>query len=90
MKKIEMIGKRFGKLIVNKELGKNKNGHIRYLCQCDCGNICEVFGTHLRQHKIISCKCNNKVDGVSGAMWYKIIKSGVKKRIKRSNKRSNN
>jgi hypothetical protein len=85
MKKIEMIGKRFGKLIVNKELGKNKNGHIRYLCQCDCGNICEVFGTHLRQRKIISCKCNNKVDGVSGEMWYKIIKSGVKKRIKRSN-----
>jgi hypothetical protein len=85
MKKIEMIGKKFGKLIVTKELGKNKNGHIRYLCQCDCGNSCEVFGTHLRQNKIVSCKCNNKFDGVSGDMWYKIIKSGIKRRTKRSN-----
>lgn len=80
-----MIGKKFGKLIVTKELGKNKNGHIRYLCQCDCGNSCEVFGTHLRQNKIVSCKCNNKFDGVSGDMWYKIIKSGIKRRTKRSN-----
>jgi hypothetical protein len=84
MKKIEMIGKRFGKLIVTEELGKNKNGHIKYLCQCDCGNTCEVFGTHLRENKIVSCKCKNKVNGVSGDMWYNIIKSGIKRRIKRS------
>lgn len=85
MKKIEMIGNRFGKLIVIEQLGKNKNGHIRYLCQCDCGNTCEVFGTHLRQNKIISCKCTNKLEGVSGDMWYKIINSGVKIRTKRKN-----
>jgi hypothetical protein len=85
MKKIEMINKKFGKLFVIKEVSKNKNGHIKYLCQCDCGNTCEVFGTHLRQKKIISCKCANKIDGVSGDMWYTIIKSGVKTRVKRNN-----
>jgi hypothetical protein len=85
MKKIEMVGKKFGKLLVIEEVSKNKNGHIKYLCQCDCGNTCEVFGTHLRQNKIISCKCANKIDGVSGDMWYNIINSGVKTRVKRSN-----
>lgn len=84
MKKINMIGKKFGKLTVTEELGKNKNGHIRYLCECDCGKTCEVFGTHLRQNKIVSCKCKNKLNGVSGDMWYNIINSGVKRRIKRS------
>lgn len=79
-----MIGKKFGKLTVTEESGKNKNGHIRYLCECDCGETCEVFGTHLRQNKIVSCKCKNKLNGVSGDMWYNIINSGVKRRIKRS------
>jgi len=85
MKKIEMIGEKFGKLSVIEEVSKNKNGHIKYLCQCDCGNTCEVFGTHLRQKKIISCKCANKFDGVSGDMWYNIINRGVKTRVKRNN-----
>jgi hypothetical protein len=50
MKKIEMIGKRFGKLIVNEELGKNKNGHIRYLCQCDCGDSRKMW-TYAKRKK---------------------------------------
>jgi hypothetical protein len=84
MKKIEMVGEKFGKLLVIKEIFKNKNGHIKFLCQCDCGNTCEVFGTHLRQQKIVSCKCKNKLNGVSSDMWYKIINSGIKTRVKRN------
>jgi hypothetical protein len=86
MKKINMIGERFGKLKVLSEVkNRNKNGHIKYLCECECGEIKEVFGTHLRENKIVSCGCKNKVNGVSGDMWYKIINSGIKTRIKRSN-----
>jgi len=79
-----MVGEKFGKLLVIKEIFKNKNGHIKFLCQCDCGNTCEVFGTHLRQQKIVSCKCKNKLNGVSSDMWYKIINSGIKTRVKRN------
>lgn len=79
-----MIGKKFGKLLILDEVSKNKNGHIKYLCECECGNTCEVFGTHLRSNKIVSCKCKNRIDGVSSDMWYNIIKSGVKTRAKRS------
>jgi hypothetical protein len=85
MKKIEIIGKKFGKLTVIKETSKNKNGHIKFLCECECGNNKEVFGTHLRYKKIISCGCKNKINGVSGDMWYKIIHSGINTRQKRTN-----
>lgn len=81
-----MIGEKFGKLKVLSEVNnRNKNGHIKYVCECDCGKVKEVFGTHLRENKIVSCGCKNKVNGVSGDMWYKIINSGIKRRIKRSN-----
>ena len=79
-----MIGKTFGKFTVIDEISRNKNGHIKFLCKCECGNTKEVFGTHLREGKTISCGCLNKVNGVSGDMWYKIIHSGVKTRKKRS------
>lgn len=84
MKKSEMIGKKFGNLTVLNETSVNKNGHQKYNCLCDCGNYKEVFGTHLRQSKIKSCGCINKVNGVSGVQWYKIVSSGIKRRIKRS------
>lgn len=84
MKKIEMIGKKFGKLTVIEELQKNKNGHIKFLCECECGNKKEVFGTHLRENKIVSCGCKNKVKGVNGDIWYQITSRKVNKRSKRS------
>jgi hypothetical protein len=86
MKKNDLIGKRFGKLIVLSEITeRNKNGHIKYVCKCDCGNVKEIFGTHLKQEKIVSCGCKNKINGVSGEMWYNIIKSGISVRNKRKN-----
>jgi hypothetical protein len=38
-KRLEIpIGKRFERLIIIKEEGRGPQGHIRYLCLCDCGN----------------------------------------------------
>lgn len=43
MRRIEMktfnnlIGQRFGRLVVL-ERAENKNSHVYWLCQCDCGN----------------------------------------------------
>lgn len=37
-KKVEMIGKKIGRLTIIKETNKrDKNGNIYYLCKCDCG-----------------------------------------------------
>lgn len=80
MKKIEMVNKKFGKLTPISEHSTTRNGHIRYTCQCECGNITNVLGTHLRQGTTVSCGCANKkgsdrvqwtgVGEMSGEFWY--------------------
>lgn len=50
-----MTGKRFGKLVVLKELG-----YRRVLCRCDCGNIKEINKSHLLSGDVISCGCELK------------------------------
>lgn len=58
-KKIDLTGKRFGRLTVIGEYDKSKTGNIRWKCQCDCGNIIPVFkNTLLRDNGTIkSCGC---------------------------------
>lgn len=55
-----MIGLRFGKLVVLKQAEDEivKNGrHIRWLCRCDCGNEIVTRGTSLRNGHTQSCGC---------------------------------
>lgn len=59
-KKIDMIGKTFGKLKVIEEDVENKSKGSYWLCKCDCGNIVSVVGTNLRSGKTKSCGCLNK------------------------------
>lgn len=80
MKKIEMINKKFGKLVPISEHSTTRNGHIRYVCNCDCGNVTNVLGTHLRQGTTISCGCASPkgsdrvqwkgVGEMSGEFWH--------------------
>lgn len=55
-KKIEMLGKKFGRLIATQEIGKDKNGY-RYLFACDCGNTKEINGASVRSGYVLSCGC---------------------------------
>ena len=57
---IDLIGKRFGKLIVLKWIGKDKWGHSKWLCQCDCGNKIIVLGYGLTSGNTKSCGCLQK------------------------------
>ncbi len=66
-KKLNLIGQRFNKLVVIAEGGrltKRYNGKIsvkvKWICDCDCGNKKEIFGTSLIQGKTISCGCSIK------------------------------
>lgn len=62
--KIDMVGRRFGRLVVIKEV----DPHIKpsgqkitmYKCICDCGNYKTVSGTHLRSGHHQSCGCLKK------------------------------
>lgn len=56
MKKIDLTGQRFGRLVVIREAGR-KNGHVAWLCRCDCGNEVVINGAYLRNGKSQSCGC---------------------------------
>jgi hypothetical protein len=56
-KPIDLMGERFGRLVVVGNLGKAKNGNYRWLCQCDCGAKKEVYSGNLRSGAITSCGC---------------------------------
>lgn len=60
MKKIEMIGNRYGKLVVISEIKERQEKNIYYICQCDCGNQKICNGYLLRIGKIKSCGCLQK------------------------------
>ena len=64
-KKIDLIGKRFGRLIVICEYDKDKDGKIRYLCKCDCGNKTTVRGYSLRRGDTTSCGCYAKESAIT-------------------------
>lgn len=51
-----LIGKRFGRLIVVREANRTKRG-MSWLCKCDCGNEKIVCGRDLHSGKTKSCGC---------------------------------
>ena len=63
MRKIDLTGKRFGKLVVLKraESAVSKSGKTRgrWLCKCDCGNTKIILTDSLTGGKAKSCGCYN-------------------------------
>lgn len=57
MKKIDLTGQKFGKLLVLEKTNKRKWKSVIWKCQCDCGNIVEVDSHSLRKGNTKSCGC---------------------------------
>lgn len=62
MKKENLIGQRFGRLVVIDEAPRQlaKRGdyyRTRWLCRCDCGNVLEVNANSLKNGSSKSCGC---------------------------------
>ena len=57
---IDLTNQRFGRLIVLKRVENAKDGHARWLCQCDCGNTTIVNSNVLKRNHTKSCGCLNK------------------------------
>lgn len=55
-----MIGKKFNKLLVLKRVDNDKYGNTMWLCKCECGNVKEILGAHLRSGHTKSCGCLQK------------------------------
>jgi hypothetical protein len=72
-KKLDLVGQRFGNWTVLRENGKFKNGAILWECKCDCGNISNVIGSHLKSRNSTSCGCiTSKID-LSGQKFGKLV-----------------
>lgn len=60
MKRLDLIGSRFGRLLVKKLIKpKRRYGrrYRRWLCLCDCGKVKIVFTEDLRSGQVKSCGC---------------------------------
>lgn len=60
MAKKNLLGQKFGRLFVLEENGRDNHKNVIWKCQCDCGTIKDVRGTHLTQGKVLSCGCLQK------------------------------
>ena len=65
-KKIDLTGQTINRLVVIREAGRDKGGHVLWLCRClgntgdDCGNEVIVRGDSLRNEHTTSCGCYNR------------------------------
>lgn len=68
VKKINMIGLKFGRLTVVEEVPPKKKGRPMYKCLCECGGEKIVTGASLRSGEVKSCGCIRKEMGNSHAL----------------------
>lgn len=66
MRRIEMLGRRFDRLVVTDFInvrrykGSPNAVHLLWKCQCDCGGTKSTAGHHLRSGRTKSCGCLSK------------------------------
>lgn len=54
---LDISNQRFGRLIAKTPTAKRKNNSVVWICECDCGNVCEVTSANLIQKLTQSCGC---------------------------------
>ena len=55
MAKINLVGKKFNRLTVVKEAGRDDRQQVLWLCKCDCGKETNVTTYRLNKGKTKSC-----------------------------------
>ena len=80
---VNLAGLRFGRLLVIKNVGTDRNGSSKWLCKCDCGNKKIVTNSNLRNNSTKSCGCLQKENKTKHNKWntriYRIY-YGIKQR----------
>lgn len=56
-KPLNLLGQKFGRLVVIERAENNKHGQTRWKCKCDCGKFTVVAASDLKNGKIKSCGC---------------------------------
>lgn len=58
--KKDLTGRRFGNLIVIRDIGRSSNGRVLWECKCDCGEKTAVISSDLLNGSTQSCGCLQK------------------------------
>ncbi len=53
----DLTGQRFGRLTVLGQIRRRASGAILWECRCDCGNVVDKPGKHLKDGTVRSCGC---------------------------------
>lgn len=80
-----ILGERYGRLVVIKQAGKDKHGGYLWLCKCDCGNERVILANSLLCGKTQSCGCYSRevvgkcniTHGKSGTRLYRLWRSMI-------------
>jgi hypothetical protein len=56
-KTLDLVGQKFGRLLVVSRAGSDKRGEALWECECDCGAVTVVAGSNLRKGRTKSCGC---------------------------------
>jgi hypothetical protein len=83
----DLIGKKFGKLLVIERDDNDSTGAAKFLCKCDCGNEKVIRSHDLIRGKTISCGCYHKeaISLPNGEASFNRIYSEYKRRSKTKN-----
>lgn len=79
VKKLNLIGEKFGRLTVLRE---DPDKQYAYWCQCDCGKIKSIYAKSLRSGSSKSCGClqkellNDRSIDADSRFWSKVNKNG--------------
>ena len=64
MRKLDLIGQKFGKLVVISQFVNKEKGRIIYKCKCDCGKLCNKDYGGIKTCKLPNCGCVTRFRGV--------------------------
>jgi hypothetical protein len=85
----DLIGQRFGKVVVTEKVGVSKYRTVLWRCRCDCGGSIVAQTSDLRRGKVQSCGCNHFKDrqtiGGKPTRLYRIWKNMKKRCLNQNN-----
>lgn len=71
MARLDLSGKKFGRLKTIEPCGKTRNHNILWRCECECGNEVIVAAAHLRSGHTKSCGClMRETSAINNAQYY--------------------
>lgn len=77
MRALNLVGQKFGKLLVVERANESKDGSVLWRCTCDCQNEAFVTSRHLnrKNNNVRSCGCDRVKRGSRHSSWggYKSI-----------------